>query len=72
MTTLILSRTHYYIERIRYVDIYPDKLVFQHDAIGKDGTKMHLDCFTVSTEEFVKIENALKGVGELTMEGVFL
>jgi len=64
MTTLILSHTHGYIERIRYVDIYPDKIVLQHDAIGKDGTKMHLDYFTLSTEEFVKIENAMKEVGE--------
>ena len=64
MTTLILSHTHGYIEQIRYVDIYPDKLVFQHDAIGKDGTKMLYEYFTLSTEEFYQIEKALKEAGK--------
>jgi len=72
MTTLILSHTHGYIEQIRYVYIYPDKLVFQTDAFGSDGTKISQGYFTLSTEEFVRIENAMKEVGELTMEGVFL
>ncbi len=64
ITTLLLSDTQQYFRRVRQVEINGDTIICQHDLIMQDGTKMNQAWFEMSTEEFLKIYEALREVGK--------